>query len=344
MKRVVFMSVMICVSICLTFGLSTATEYTFKIAHAVSQKTLTQKLCMDFKDIVEKKTNGQVKVMVFPAGQVGGELEIVDKISKDVVQAGYLSMMSFSAVAPRLRFLTFPYLWPDWDGFTTFMGSDEAKVLYQDLEANGIKFVQVSNIAEFGITSVKEIKTIQDLKGLKIRTQESPIPIATFKALGAAPSPLPFPELYQALQTGVFDATSMSTQFVLSSKYYEVCKFHLLSQSFWLPCGFGVNKKFWENLPDDLRKICQAALDELFPELIKAEKRDYVSNIKQLKEKGMGFRVLTKEEALQHRSLTRQVRADFAKEYKLEALLEKLESNYEPAWQRYNEFVKWYLE
>jgi C4-dicarboxylate-binding protein DctP len=344
MNKMIFLKMLIGLALVLTSGLANATEYTFKIAHAVSPKTLTHKLCMDFKEIVETKTNGKVKVMVFPAGQVGGELEIVDKISKDVVQAGYLSIMSFSNMAPRLRFLTLPYLWPSWDSFNDYMISEEARKLYKDIESKNILFVAVSNIAEFGITTLKEINRIEDLKGLKIRTQESPIPLATFRALGASPMPLAFPELYQALKRGVFDGTSMSAQFILTSKFYEVCKYHLISQSFWLPCAFGVNKKYWEGLPDDLRKIMQTTLDELFSELIIAEKKGYVNNIKELQEKGMKIKVLSKTEALKHKDLTKQVRADFAKEYGLEDELKKLEAIYEPQWKKYDELVKWYFQ
>jgi C4-dicarboxylate-binding protein DctP len=300
---------------------------------------------MDFKKLVDKKTNGRMEVKVYPAGQLGGELEIVDKITKNVIQGGYLSMMSLSTISPRLRFLTLPYLWPSWDIFTNYMNTDEAKVLYEDIEAKGISFAQVSNISEYSFyTTNKEIKSLDDLKGLKIRTQESPIPMGTFKALGASPMPLAFPELYQAMKRGVFDGVAMGAQYTLSAKFYEVCNHALISQTFWLPCAFAVNAKTYKELPPDIMLAIQDSLDELFPLHVQESKNQYSDYIGQLKDKGMKIKLMNTQTALKHRELTKSVRLKAAKEYNLESELERLETKYESHWQDYGKYLQWYMK
>jgi len=328
-----------------SFTICRAAKYTFRIAHDVPTNTLTHKVCMDFKKLVEKRTNGRMKVMVFPAGQLGRSNELVDKTAKGVIQAGYQSISQYSGLSPHLRFLLLPYLWPDWDIFTKYMLSEEVKELYTEIESKGIILVQLSNIMEFSVyTTNKEVKSYKDLKGLKIRTQENPIPIGTFKALGASPMPLTFAELYPALQRGVFDGVAMGAQFVLAAKFYEVCKYASISQSFWSPCSFAVNKEYWEDLPNEIRNICQTTLDELFPAHVKEYKTEYADYIKQLKEKGLKFRLITTEDALARRALTKPLRTEVAKELGLEKTLEHLEAKYDPLWKKYNELIKWYLE
>ena len=85
-------------------------DFTFKVAHNVSTKTLTHKVCTDFANLLEKRSDGRVDVVFFPSSQLGGALELVDKVSQGVMQAGYPSMSGLSSLSPSLRFLLLSYL------------------------------------------------------------------------------------------------------------------------------------------------------------------------------------------------------------------------------------------
>jgi tripartite ATP-independent transporter DctP family solute receptor len=344
MKKTRMFGGLITVIVLLVFTSSYSAEFTFKVAHNVSTKTLTHKVCMDFKGLVEERSDGRIEVVIFPSSQLGGTLELVDKVSEGVIQAAYVSMSGLSSLSPKLRFLLLPYLWPDWQMFTDYMMSPEARELYDEIENKNVLLEQVSNIMEFSIyTTDREVKTWKDLEGLKIRSQENPIAIGTFKSLGAAPMPLTFPEVYQALSRGVFDGIAIGAQFVLSAKFHEVLKYCTISQTFWSPCAFAVDKEYWKKLPEDIREILHKALADLFPDHRREWKSEYRNYIRQLQGKGITFRLITTKDALKRRELTKDLRLQCAKEWGFERVLKQLEDKYDPYWQKYDEMVQWYL-
>ena len=110
-----------------------------------------------------------------------------------------------------------------------------------------------------------------------------PIAIGTFQSIGVSPMPLTFPEVYQALSRGVFDGIAIGAQFVLSAKFHEVLEYCTISQTFWSPCAFAVNKDYWMKLPEDIREILHKALADLFPDHRQDWKSEYRNYIKELK-------------------------------------------------------------
>ncbi len=99
----------------------------------------------------------------------------------------------------------------------------------------------------------------------------------------------------------------------MSAKFHEVLEYCTISQTFWSPCAFAVNKDYWMKLPEDIREILHKALADLFPDHRQDWKSEYRNYIKELKEKGIKFRLITTEDALKRREMTKKLRMRFAR-------------------------------
>ncbi|HTX54324.1 MAG TPA: TRAP transporter substrate-binding protein [Candidatus Baltobacteraceae bacterium] len=243
-----------------------------------------------FKDTVEKRSNGKLKVDLFPSSQLGGEREM-----QEMVALGTLEM-TVSGVAviyePLFALLEAPYLYRDRAHIKKVQASPVVADLGQALLAKGIRLVGFYENGFRHITNSKRpINTPADVKGLKIRTPENLAQLETFKALGAVATPMAFNELYNALSQGVVDGQENPLQNIWTGKMYEVQKHLAMTGHIYNSAYVLVNNKFWTGLPADLHKIAEEAIQEAT-----AFQMDFVANLdKKLLEdcKSKGMQVTT---------------------------------------------------
>ena len=159
-------------------------------------------------EYVREKTNGAVDIKTFPFGQLGGETSLAEQVQTGTLEIATVSCAVLSNAVPQVAVLDLPFLFPDRK--TAYAVLDDPEVqnkIFSYLPAKGFVGIGWTENEFRDITNSKrEIRTPEDLKGLKIRVMNSPIYIDTFKAMGASPTDLPFPEIYNALQNGTIDA------------------------------------------------------------------------------------------------------------------------------------------
>ncbi|MCS7281110.1 MAG: DctP family TRAP transporter solute-binding subunit [Desulfobacterota bacterium] len=216
-----------------------------------------------FAKYVNEKTNGEVEVQVFPLGQLGGERSMTEQ-----VQAGTLHMTSVTAgvlsnYVPEVAIIELPFIFPTREVAYKVLDDKEVKErLAKYCDQKGFVFIGYTENEFRDITNSKRpIKRPSDLKGLKIRVIESPLHIETFKALGANPTPMPFPEVYNALQQRIIDGQDNPLYTSILMKFTEVNKYATITNHILTECLTVVNKAFWNTLTPDQQRIFKEAAD-----------------------------------------------------------------------------------
>ena len=161
----------------------------------------------------------------------------------------------------RMGVLDLPFLWRDYEHFHKVADGEVGKTLAAEHEKIGIKIIGWQDSWGFRnvVTTKKEVKAAADLKGLKIRTIQTPTYVAALNAMGAAATPMAFGEVYTGLQTGVLDGFEHSSAVVYSNKFYEVTKYLALTEHLFGGTITAFSKKEWDGYTDKEREVVGAA-------------------------------------------------------------------------------------
>ncbi|MEA4952596.1 MAG: DctP family TRAP transporter solute-binding subunit [Aminivibrio sp.] len=298
-------------------GAAAAENFTLKLANAgpADPEDRTVIAVELFRNHVQNKTGGSVKIEVFHASQLGNEKEILEGLKMGTIELGTITTGPVPTLFKPIMVFDIPYLFPNqvvaWD---VLDGPFGRKLMEEMRKVTGIRTLAVSeNGYRHFVTSEKQIKSVADMKGLKIRTMENPAHMKMVEALGASPTPVAFGELYMALQQGVVDGCELPMTLTNNGKYYEVQKHTILDGHLYNPLIMFVNDKVWEKLSEDqkaalyegaqLFNIAQRAISE----------RQVQSGILNVTEKGMTVYVPTAAQLNEFRSVSQPPVLDYVK-------------------------------
>ena len=245
-----------------TAGLSMAqAPIVIKFSHVVAPDTPKGKGAQKFKELVEQRSGGKVKVEVYPNSQLYKDKEEMEALQLGSVQMLAPSLAKFGPLGVKeFEVFDLPFLFKDEAAFrntTQTLGME----LFKKLEPKGIKGLAFWDNGFHIMSANKPLHHVADFKGLKMRIQSSKVLDAQMRALGAIPQVMAFSELYQALQSGVVDGTEGVASNFLTQKIYEVQKHTTLSNHGHLAYAVILNKKFYDGLPADLRAIVDKAVE-----------------------------------------------------------------------------------
>ncbi len=283
-----------------------AAQFEIRLAHADPPDIYTSRKAAGstvFKAMVENETGGAVKVNLFPAGQLGGEREVAEAVKLGSVQIGMLSG-PFSGFCKEAQVFDIPYLFPSLlVAYRTLDGPFGKELAEECLKKTGMRILTYAQVGFRNFTnSTRVIKTPADLKGLKFRVMENPVYMNLVKSMGAAPTPIPWPETYTALQQKVVDGQENPISAIKFAKLYEVQKYmvmdgHTFGVSFIL-----INERFFQSLPKEYQAIVKnAALTSAVSEN-GVDNLDNSIGLQFLKEKGMEVYVPTAAQRAEFRS------------------------------------------
>jgi C4-dicarboxylate-binding protein DctP len=219
----------------------------------------TSALCrgMDvFKSYTEGAAGGDIKVDLYTGGQLGDLAELYEGVKSGLYQITQGDETITGFYEPMV-ILSIPYLFSNELVVQKFFESDYFRKLNDDFaKKTGVRIIGagVSGFRSF-TNSKRPIKSMEDMKGLKIRVQPVPVMMELVKALGASPTPIAWSELYSALQQGVVDGQENPPATILDAKFYEVQK-HFTSDEHGLAWNlYYANEKWWKSLPANVRQI-----------------------------------------------------------------------------------------
>lgn len=199
-----------------------------------------------------------LEVKLYGSGSLGHEREVYEAMQlgsgADCVISGTAILNNFS---PRTGVLDLSFLWKDYDHVHRVLDSDVGDILSNDLDKVDIKVLGWLDSWGYRniVTSNKEIKSFEDLKGLKIRTIQTPFNIAALNSMGANATPMAFGEIYSSMQTGVLDGFEHNATIVSTKKLYEVGKYMALTRHLFGPMVICFSKKRWMELSSEDKKI-----------------------------------------------------------------------------------------
>jgi len=253
-------------SIMLVFGLSSAYaqgKIIMKVAHADAMDVFTSRKhsqLITFKELVNAMSGNRIEVQVYGAGSVGGEREVIESVKAGSLQATSASA-AFGGFFPGDMIFSIPYLFPSapvaWEVLDGPFGKQMSAAA---LKATGLRNLGFAEVGFRNFSNNKRpIRTPDDMKGLKMRIQESPVWHTIMKSLGANATPVPWPEVYMALQSGVVDGQENPVSVMLNNKIQEVQKYVTLSGHVYGVDWLLVNDKFYQSLPKDLQDILNEA-------------------------------------------------------------------------------------
>ncbi|MDN5344510.1 MAG: TRAP-type transport system periplasmic protein [Clostridia bacterium] len=223
-----------------------------------------------FADKVKEKSNGRIKITVYPARQLGDDRQLFEQVQQGSLDMAEISVAPMGSTNSLVMALQMPFLFKDWDQYTKVIKSEATDKLLKGLEKNNVKALAVYNAGfRHVITVSKQVKTPADLQGMKFRTAETPLHVDIFKALGANPTPMPYGEIYSGLQNKVIDGLEMDLSAILMEKHYEVAKDVTLTKHFTWPAILMINTAKFNSLSPEDQKIIQEAAKEVIDENVK---------------------------------------------------------------------------
>lgn len=249
----------------LAFSSISMAQTTLKLAHAAPESDLQQDMSLFFKKEVEARTNGNIKVNIYPQGQLGSDKQMIDGSRSGIIDFTMVGLNNYSGLMPESAAFTLPFMFPDRATAYKVLDGAPGKEVLKNMEKFGLKGLGYPENGYRNMTNSKHpIRVPADVKGLQMRVNNSKALNDMFNELGANPQQLPVAELYTALETGVVDSQDHPIGVTLSFKFYEVQKYLSLTQHAYSPLVFTMNlKKF-----DKLSASEQAIISEVAAEAV----------------------------------------------------------------------------
>jgi tripartite ATP-independent transporter DctP family solute receptor len=239
--------------------------YTLKLAHLNAQQPFeiaSAAMAEVFKSEVEAKSNGRIKVELYPNGVLGNEANTMVQVRTGVVQSYIASSGGMAQFYPLIDVTNMPFAFSSYNvGYKVYDG-EFGQALAQDIERQAN--FKVLGFGEsggfFAITNNKRpLRSPADMRGIKLRTMSLPLHQEIVKALGASPTSVAWPEVYTSLQTGVVDGQMNPLSIIAMAKFQEVQKYITLTNHLYAPYVWVINPRFYASLPADLQEVVDDA-------------------------------------------------------------------------------------
>lgn len=237
---------------------------TLKLAHTGSETHQYHLASVEFKELVEEKTNGEVTIEIHPNATLGSEGEAIEQVIGGSLEMTTVAPDSaFSNTVPEMNVFGIPYLFENREhAYSTLDGEigDELLALPEEHNMKGLGWWEIG--FRHITNNTREIMEPSDMEGLQIRVQPSPVWEAHMNALGASPTPVDFNELYSALDQGLVDGQENPLATIDSMKFYEVQQYLSLTAHTYNPAVTVMNLDTWNGLSEEHQQAIQEATEE----------------------------------------------------------------------------------
>ena len=263
---------------------------TLKIGVSTNDEDPRNIAAQQFADEIAEKTGGALTAQVYPAGQLGGDADLINSMALDsgTVDIIITDASNFATYDPKMGISALPFQFADFEEAWAFMDSEvEAEAEAGLLDYNMRVLAHYCNGFRCVTNNKGPIETPDDMKGMLIRTPENPVIMATMTALGANPQPLAFSELYQALNQGTYDAQENPIPVIYNNQLYEVQDYLSVTNHIYSGMCFTIAESTWQKLSAEQQEIVAAAAQasaDYDREMNKAQSDELVAT---LEESGM---------------------------------------------------------
>jgi TRAP-type transport system periplasmic protein len=236
---------------------------TLKLAHAAPESDLQQDMSLFFKKEIEARSNGELKVNIFPQGQLGNDKQMIDGTRSGIVDISMVGLNNYSGLLPECAAFELPFMFTSHETAFKVLDGAVGKSTLKDMEQFGLKGLGYPENGFRNMTNSRgPIRTPEDVAGLRMRVNNSAALNDMFNNLKANPQQIPVAELYTALETGVVDAQDHPIGVTLSFKFYEVQKYLSMTQHAYSPLVLTMNLKKFNKLNAGEQKLIEEVANE----------------------------------------------------------------------------------
>lgn len=218
-----------------------------------------------FQETLEEASGGKMTIKQFPAGQLGGEPELLEKVRSGDIDLVNSSTANAAAIAKQAGVLSLHYLFESKDHIANALSDEEVVKVFREMAKESVSGAQALTLYTLPLRNMyapkTEVRSVEDIKGKKIRVQATETEDITFKAYGAQTVHMAFPELYSALQTGVVDMAENAVTYYGINKHYEVAPVMSMTEHEANAQTIWVTDKIWSDLSDEEKGWVQEAAD-----------------------------------------------------------------------------------
>lgn len=237
-----------------------AKTYSWKVGYNTVEGSVRDEAAKEFKRIVEEKSQGNVKIQLFPNEVLGSENEMTESVKTGALDFAITGMGTLTPRVPALYTVGLPFMVNDFDEAHAVMDSAVGDSWKAMAEEHNYKLLSFCDLGFAQITNnVRPINTAKDLKAIKMRCPNDPVPIATFRALDASVSTTPFSEVYIGLSQGVIEGQFNPLDAIYQTKFHEVQKYLAITNHFFYYANLLMNKDLYDGLDPELQKIVMEA-------------------------------------------------------------------------------------
>ena len=291
-------------------------ERVIKFGHLNNPDHPTSTGVKKFAEIVAAKSGGKIKVTEYPSSQLGNELQQQSALVGGVQEMLVASTTSLAGIVKECGLLDFPFLFANARQADAMVDGPLGKALSARLADKGIIVLGFFDLGFRNVTNSKRpITKGEDLEGLKLRVIPNPVFIETFKTFKANPVPMPFAELYGALESKAVDGQENPFAVILSSKFYEVNKYVSETNHVYATNPVQISKRFWDKLSPAEQKLLQEAAIEAQNYQRTVSREVSAKAVAELKAKGMIYNDIAPAEREHMRAAVKPVYDKFAAAY-----------------------------
>ena len=238
-----------------------APERNVRLGHGIAAEHPLGVAAVKYAEIMDRLSGGKIKIKVYPATQLGSETQMIAAVRGGVQEIAIVASAPVATIIKEFQLFDLPFLFQNEKEVDAVLDGKLGQRLLDLAKDKGMiglcywenGFRQVTN-------SKRPVATMEDMAGLKLRVMQNPVYIDSFKALGANAIPMPFTELYSAMETKAIDAEENPVPIIYASKFFEVQKYLSLTNHAYAPYIVLVSKAFWDKLDgkerDQLREGC----------------------------------------------------------------------------------------
>jgi tripartite ATP-independent transporter DctP family solute receptor len=267
--------------------MTAAAQQTLRLGHNISTSSPYHLAAEHFARLVQERTEGRLRIQVFPAGALGNERDMIEGAQLGTIDMVVTSSAAAGPFVPALRILDVPFLFRDPAHARGVLDGPLGAELLAAMPARNLIGLAWGDIGFRHISANKPIRTLDDLRGLKLRSQNNPIHLSAYRALGMAPTVIGFNELYAALQTGVVDANEQPVSIHVASRFYEVQRHLTLTGHLVASALFVASPASFNRLPAATQEILRVAARESTPVMRRAADEQDAAGLGTLRERGM---------------------------------------------------------
>ena len=230
-----------------------------RLGHGLPEDHAVHKAVVKFADLVKERSGGEIEIKVFANGVLGGEREMLEQVQNGVLEITKASASPLETFSTDYKVFNLPFVFRDRDHFFKVLTSPVGESILASSKKRGFIGLAYYDSGARSFYAKKAINTPDDLKGMKIRVQQSPTTIKMIQALGATPTPMAWGEVYSALQTGVVDGAENNVTALTNGRHGEVCKFYSETEHQIVPDVLVMSSVRWDSLKKQHQEIIKKA-------------------------------------------------------------------------------------